>query len=414
MWDSLTDIIRTLLQHRLRTFLTAFGVFWGIFMLVFLLGLGQGLKNGVESVFSSDDRTSLWINFMKTSVPFAGLPSNRALQLTQADLDRVAALPDVAIASGELALGSSHRGDIYISRKAKSGSFSVFGVAPQYFDIKKYQEYRLGRRLTARDDEAARKVAVIGTAVAERIFSPDENPIGQDISVSGVNVTVVGVFYDSGWEGRMSERIYMPLSAFQTVFGLADKIGVIAVVPKPGRTALGTQIEQLLKQHHRIAPEDPVAVRVFDLAEETENLTQTFSAVNSFLWLVGIGTLLAGAMGIGNVMVISVKERTQEIGLRKALGARPWQIVQFILVESLLLTLIAGYLGLVVAIGILEGLTWMTRQPGMALPYFAEPQVDLVLAIIALGILILVGLIAGLLPAWRAARVPPVAALRAG
>ena len=414
-WDALQEILFTLKQNSLRTFLTGFGVFWGIFMLVLLLGAGEGLKHGIEEGFSSDVRTSMWINAWKTSVPYKGLAHGRQIQLTESDIDALAQnIPEIDLIAAENAMGSIWRGDIYITYKQKSGNFSVFGVGDGYFKIKKFQDYHHGRRLNEFDEDESRKVVVIGTRVAERLFAPDVNPVGLQIAINGVSVKIIGVFYDSGWEGRMSERIYMPLAAYQKTFGRGNDIGVIGLLPKDGsdNSMVSEKVLKILKERHNVAPSDTSAIRLFDLAKQSEEVNNTFSAISLFIWFVGLGTLMAGIVGISNIMIISVKERTREIGIRKALGAQPGEIIRTIVSESLLVTLLAGYIGLVVSVGLLELFNMATEKSGASLPYFSRPEVDISVALIALFILVAVGAIAGIIPAWQAARVSPIEAMR--
>lgn len=414
-FDTFQEIWFTLKQNRLRTMLTGFGVFWGIFMLVLLLGVGQGLKHGIEKSFSSDDRSSMWVSSRKTSVPYKGLAQGRNIQLTWADVKALSErVPEIDILSAEQSLGSVWRGDIYVTRGQRSGTFGVLGVAGRYFEIKKFQDYHHGRRLNDFDEAESRKVVVIGTRVAERLFDADENPVGQQIAVNGVSVKVIGVFYDSGWEGRMSERIYMPLAVYQKTFGRGEDVGVIALTPKPGvdNQALSKQVLAVLQERHRVAPSDKTAIRIFDLAEQTKEVNATFTGVNLFLWFVGLGTLMAGVVGISNIMIISVKERTREIGVRKALGAPPINIMTAIVTESLLVTVTAGYIGLVASVGLLELYNLAAAQGGLSLPYFSSPQVDIGIAFSALAILVGIGALAGLVPAWHAAAISPIEAMR--
>ncbi len=416
IWDSLQEILFTIKQNRLRTILTGFGIFWGIFMLVLLLGAGEGLKRGIESTFSSDVRNAIWFSATKTSLPYKGLAIDRYIRLTESDLVAIKQqVKGIDILSAEQQLGSSNREPVYVSHKNKSGSFPVYGVAAGYFSIKKFQDYHDGRRLNDFDEYENRKVVVIGTKVAQALFPPNAPVVGQQIIINGVSVMVIGLFYDPGWEGRMSERIYMPLSAYQKTFGKGRYIQMIAVTPKTGSSnkRLVEQISAVLRDRHQISPDDKNALRIFDMAEASENINATFFAVNLFLWFVGLGTLAAGMVGISNIMIISVKERTQEIGIRKALGSPPIKIIRTILTESLLVTVLAGYLGLIFSVGLLELYNYFSDTAGLSTAYFKNPQVDMGIALIALSILVFVGAIAGLIPAWHAARVSPIEAMRA-
>lgn len=414
--DSLQEIWFSLQRNKLRTSLTAFGVFWGIFMLVLLLGAGAGLKHGIEKSFSSDLRTSVWISATRTSVPYKGLAHGRKVQFTEADLVAIGQeLPGVDLISAENPLGSFRQADIQVTYGNKSGTFGVFGVAKNYFKIKAFQDYRVGRRLNDFDDDEQRKVAVVGTRVAENFFSQLDDAIGEQVNINGVNFTIVGVFYDSGWEGRMSERIYIPLSTFQKTFGIGETISAITVTPKADYT--GEDITQplldLLKKRHNVAPSDRRAINIFDLAKQSAEVDNTINAINLFIWFVGLGTLTAGIVGISNVMIITVKERTVEIGIRKALGAKPINIVNTILLEAVLVTAFAGYTGLVLAVGLIELVNFALTSLNIELNYFVNPEVDFDVALAALVILISSGTLAGFFPAWKAAQISPIEAMRA-
>lgn len=413
--DGVQEILYSLQRNKLRTALTAFGVFWGIFMLVLLLGAGTGLKRGIEKGFSSDVRNSMWIRGTRTSVPYKGLAHGRRVQFTEADMDAIRLqIPKVDIVTAENPLGSARAADIQVTYGNNSGSFGVFGVAKDYFEIKRYQEYRLGRRLNNLDDDEQRKVTTIGTRVKERLFG-DQNPIGEQVTVNGVNFKVVGVFYDSGWEGRMSERLYIPLSTFQKTFGIGENISVMAVTPAAGYSGddIAPAIDSLLKQRHNIAPSDRKALYIYDLAKQSAQLYATINAINLFIWFVGIGTLMAGIVGISNIMIITVKERTVEIGIRKALGAPPWNIIRTIILEAVMVTAFAGYAGLVLAVGLLELVNFTLTSMNIELNFFTQPEVNFSVAMTALGILVGCGVLAGFFPAWHAARVSPIEAMRA-
>ena len=414
--DSLQEIWFSLRRNKLRTSLTAFGVFWGIFMLVLLLGAGAGLKNGIEKGFSSDLRTSMWISASKTSVPFKGLAHGRNVQLTEADLSAIRReIKGVDLISAENPLGSFRQADIQVTYQQKSGTYGVFGVAKGYFKIKAFQEYRAGRRLNDYDNDEQRKVVVIGTRVAENFFTQLGDALGEQINVNGVNFTIVGVFYDSGWEGRMSERLYMPLSTFQKTFGIGTNISAITVTPKAGFVGddINLPILNLLKKRHNVAPSDRRAINIYDLAKQSAEVNNTINAINLFIWFVGLGTLAAGIVGISNIMIITVRERTVEIGIRKALGAKPINIVSTILLEAVLVTAFAGYTGLVLAVGLIELINFALTSLNISLNYFVNPEVNFNVALSALALLIFSGTLAGFFPAWKAAKISPIEAMRA-
>ena len=414
--DGLHEILYTLRQNKLRTALTAFGVFWGILMLILLLGAGRGMQNAFLEGWSSDVADSIWIFPSVTSVAFMGFPVGRQINLTEGDMAAIRQqIPGVRYLSSENPLGTFTNSDISVTFGLKSGSFGVLGVADQYFNIKEKVDFNDGRRLNKGDQTENRKVVVIGTKVSERLFSDHAQAIGKEISINGISFKVIGLFYDKGNQGRMSERIYMPVSAFKKAFGGGLDVALITVRPKPGVNGIELEenIMKLLKQRHKIAPDDVRAIEVANKARDAEQMNQVFAGLNMFIWMVGIGTLLAGIVGVSNIMIITVKERTREIGIRKALGARHNEIVFGLLLESVLVTGIAGYTGLVFGIGILEGASALLKKMQIELPYFQQPEIDLRIAISALVLLIIAGLLAGLMPAMRAARIMPIEAMRA-
>lgn len=405
----------TVRQNKLRTALTAFGVFWGIFMLILLLGAGKGLENGASNRFGSDDRTSIWINSQRTGLPYKGMPHGRQIEMTEDDIAAIKReFPQVQYISAENRAGEQWRRTINVTHKNKSGAFGVFGVADDYFRIKRYLDYRSGRTLNSLDSEEKRKIALIGTAVRDRLFAPGESPVGQEITFHGIVLKVVGVFYDDGQNGQMSERVYIPLSTFQRVFGRSNKVGQLTLTPKPGVEpfAFEEAVIDYLKQRHQVAPKDIKAFHSFNFAQHTQAMTNLFSAINLFVWFVGLGTLAAGIVGISNIMIITVKDRTREIGVRKALGATPSSIVSMILTESVLITAIAGYFGLAAGVGLLELVNHALQSAGGAIDYFDRPEVDFGTAFYALLILIASGALAGLAPAIHAAKILPIEAMR--
>jgi len=413
--DALQEILFGLSHNKLRTFLTGFGVFWGIFMLILLLGAGKGMQNGVEQMFTSDAQNSVWIFARKTSIPYAGLSTGREIRFTQADLDAIEReIPEILYLSAENPLGSFSQADILVKSKDRSENYGVFGVGGDYFKIKAKQELLEGRKLNGLDQDEVRKVATIGSVVAENLF-PGEDPVGQTIEINKISFTVVGVFHDEGENGRQSERVYIPLSLYQQTYGRGEnRLRILTYQPRSDADpyAVEEKVMALLKKRHKVAPDDRSAIRANNILRGVEKLNAMFIAINSFLWFVGIGTLAAGIVGISNIMMITVKERTMEIGVRKALGATPRRIVSALLFESVLITAVAGYLGLVVGVGLLEGINFLLSSANANMAYFKRPEVDFRIAVTSIVILVTVGMLAGFAPAWRAARISPVEAMQ--
>ncbi|MGB0930070.1 MAG: ABC transporter permease [Chitinophagales bacterium] len=407
-WQEIFSIIR---KHKLRTIATAFGVFWGILMLIILLGVSQGLQNGVMKDIVLDATNSIWFFTGRTSLPYNGMQPGRRLEFNEEDL---AAVREQVEGIEFLAPENMMVGDYNIIRGTKSAPFMVFGTGKEYFNIKVHQEYLKGRKLNFNDNLASRKVCVIGDRVSEVLFDKGENPIGEYINIKGVSMKVVGEFHDEGWGGRFSERIYTPFSTFQQTFNPGKSVSLFAVTTQNGIS--GRDLEQrvltLLKQRHIVAPDDNQAFWTHNQEDNFNQMNNLFLGIKSFGWLVAIGTLIAGVVGVSNIMIIAVKERTREIGVRKAMGATPNSIVGLILQESILITSIAGYLGVLVGVGILEGLSYILKMIGEDIAYFSNPQVDFQVVIAAVVVLILAGTLAGFFPAVRAAKIKPVEALR--
>jgi len=411
MLDGLQEILYTLRQNKLRTLLTAFGVFWGIFMLILLLGFGRGMQNGVMTDFGSDVLDFIIVWGSDTSVAYRGMGLARKIQLQQADVEAIKTrVPGVRIISGE---GSTPNGTVTF--EGKNSSAGIHGIPDEYFKIKEDVPFHFGRKPNPLDVDEVRKVLVIGTTVAERLFAPGTDPVGKEVRVKDVVMKVTGVFHDKGNRGNNSERVFMPLSTYRKLYGSGERVDMIWLRPEQGVDGfeLEKKVLELVKRRHDVAPEDIRGIRSFNMAMPAQRVNGLFTGITAFIWFVGLGTLTAGIVGISNIMIITVKERTREIGIRKALGATPFSIVSTLLLESALVTSVAGYMGLVFGVGLLELIAFALRSSGAQLPYFLNPEVDFQVAITAILLLILVGILAGLMPAVRAAKITPIEAMRA-
>lgn len=411
MFDGLQEILFTLRQNKLRTLLTAFGVFWGIFMLILLLGFGRGMQHGVMEQFGSDVLDFLIIFPGDTSVAYRGMGVGRRVQLDERDVEAISKqIRGVRLISSERTLGSGT-----ITYGGKHSNADIRGIPDEFFKIKEDIPFNFGRRVDLLDVNEIRKVVVLGTTVAERLFPNGVDPVGKEVRVKDVVMKVTGIFYDKSNQGRNSERVYIPQTSYQKIFGGGNRIDAIWMRPEPG--ADGFELEkkavELTKRRHSVSPDDHRGVDSFNMAMPAKNVNGLFIAINVFIWFVGLGTLTAGIVGISNIMIITVKERTREIGIRKALGATPFAIVSTLLLESTLVTAVAGYVGLVLGVGLLELVSLGLRSAGVKLPYFLNPEVNFRIAITAIVLLIAVGILAGLAPALRAAKVTPTEAMRA-
>jgi len=411
--DHWREIFDALKGNKMRTFLTAFGVFWGIFMLMVMLASGNGLWNGVSSGFGDEATNAVFVWSQRTSKPYRGMPSGRTVQLDSGDAAAITHQVTEALAVCPRNQLGGFRGGNNVVRGTKAGAFSVMGDIPQ---IARVQKINLtgGRFLNQLDLDERRKVAVIGSRVREVLFAKDEDPLGQTIKISGVTFRVIGLFKpsrsDGGDRDEIPQTIFVPFSTFQSAFNFGDRVGWFALLAKPGVEAklIEDKTLTILKDRHRVAPDDQRAFGHFNSEVEFNKVSGLFTGIRSLVWIVGIGTLSAGVIGVSNIMLVIVRERTSEIGIRRAVGATPFTISAQIVFEALVLTGFAGYLGLVAGVGVVEGIAKVIPPAEM----FRNPEVPFESAVFTLGILVVSGILAGLIPARRAIKLSTVEALR--
>jgi putative ABC transport system permease protein len=412
-WD---EILEALSANWFRTILTAFGVLWGIFILVILLAAGKGLENGVKQGFGGMATNSMFMWTQVTSKPYKGLPKGRRYNFK---VDDVAAIkrevPNMRFVSPRNQLGGFGGGN-NVTRGLNTGAFNVYGDYPEIIQ-QEPMDITSGRFINYSDINDKRKVAVIGEGVRTTLYEPGEEVLGTYIKVSGVNFMVIGTYKKKGNNGNAEEnqkQIYVPFTAFSQAFNMGNNVGWMAITAQDGAsiTNLKGDVIEVIKTRHSIHPEDDRAVGNFDLFEEFNKINGLFVALKGVAYFVGILVLLSGIIGISNIMLIVVKERTNEIGVRRALGATPWAIRGQILMESIFLTIISGMAGIVLATGVIalvnKALSGMDTSEMM----FLNPSVNLGVVITALIILIISGLLAGLIPAQNAIKIKPVDALR--
>ena len=404
--DKWQEIFETISKNKLRTFLTGFSVFWGIFMLIILLGSGNGLRNGFEQEFKDDAINSIWIYRGKTTIPYKGMKPGRRIRFTDADHQALAnghveGLENVA---SRLWLGSKTM--VYGDKK---GTYSVISTHPGQFYAENATMVN-GRFLNEIDIEQRRKVIVIGLPIQQELF-PNGNHIGKEMKVGGISFKVIGTFKDGGGD-RDNRRGYIPQTVGQMVFDRGRNVHAISSTIGDATPEQSLVIEQKIRERlaalHQFSPEDKRAVWINNTTDQFMQVLNVLNAISLFVWIIGIGTIIAGIVGIGNIMMIVVKERTREIGIRKALGATPFSVVSLIIMEAIFITSIAGYIGLVAGVFTLEAVAGMIEDPGI----FQNPEVDLYTASIATLVLIFSGTLAGLVPAIKAASISPIEALR--
>jgi putative ABC transport system permease protein len=406
--DGFREVLDVLGRNKLRTGLTGLSVGWGIFMLVLLLAAGNGLQHGVEYDFRDDATNSIWIRQGKTSLAYRGHSPGRPVNLEEADIDALRReIGGVEHMSGRYYV----RGVLPVSRGNASATFDVRGCHPDH----QYLERTImvaGRFVNELDISGRRKVAVIGPSVKVALFG-DTDPLGEVLNIRGVNYTVVGVFEDQGGEGEL-RRIYIPISTAQLVYHGGTRVHQIMFTTGAASLeesdAMAQRSREVLSERHDISPLDRRALQVNNHQVQFRKLMEIFTWIRAFVWLVGVGTLFAGIVGVSNIMIISVQERTLEIGIRKAIGATPGSIIRMIVGEALLITAVAGYVGLTSGVLCVE----LARRYLADNQYLRNPTVDVRVAVLATLLLVVAGALAGILPARKAAQVRPVVAMRAG
>lgn len=404
--DKWQEIFSTIRKNKMRTFLTGFSVAWGIFMLIILLGSGKGLENGVEKQFASSATNSIWFWTGQTSMPYKGMQPGRLVRLRNEDYDML----ETRLDKMEYGSPRYEMWRVDISYKNQTSSFRLRGIFPDFFHIEKLEMVE-GRFVNQLDQLQYRKSVVISTLVKDALFKdPGDEVIGNYININGVPFKVVGIFTDDNSRDENMRMVYVPISAAQRVFGGANRIHQLAFTVD-GTADESVNVEKTIRTElaraHRFDPEDKRALGSWNSYEQYTRFQQLFAGIRLFIWIIGIGTIIAGIVGVSNIMMIVVKDRTREIGIRKSMGATPWSIISLVLQESILITAFAGYIGLVLGVGLLELISGQINTE-----FFVNPEADFITAVSATIVLVISGAIAGFVPARRAAAIKPIEALR--
>lgn len=403
------EVFDNIAKNKLRAILTGVSVFTGIFMLIILLGAGRGLRNGFEHGFKGNAINAIHIWGGVTSMPHKGLLANREVDLTNEDLTALRqGLSELDKSSGKYRLWS---GESLLNYKEKFGNYGIHGIEPEYIHLED-QTIMMGRFINDRDMEEGRKVIVLATDSREKLFGTAD-PLQQWVQVNGIPFQVIGVYkFESGRGQNDRSQVFIPLSTSQRVFGADGKLDQISftlhTTSLEGSLRAAQRARSIIASRHQFDVNDPRAIWIENSLENYIQFTGVFTAINTFIWIMGIGTIIAGIMGVSNIMLIVVKDRTKEIGVRKALGATPGNVITQVMLEALVVTALAGYGGLLLGIGTLESISRVL--PGG--PMFRDPEVSISIAVQALVLLIVTGTLAGLIPARRAARIRPIEALR--
>ena len=407
-WQEIFDTIR---KNKLRTFLTGVSVASGIFILVVLLGFGQGMQNGIAQEFARDASNMIGVWTQVTTKEFKGLNPGRRIQLRRENYD---VLEKLYADKLEYKSPQYRVFDASINYGKESGGYSIWGSSPDFQQLEN-ASMSYGRFLNYYDEEQKSKVIVISNKIHRELMNKVEDPVGRQIQIADLNFKIVGVYSDAGGE-REEEKIYMPISTAQVVFKGGDSINMMYFTLKPGENfeesladseKFTEELQTYLKQVHMVAPDDPSAINTFNTLEDVQRFHNLTGGIKMFFWFVGICTIIAGIVGVSNIMLIIVKERTREIGIRKALGAKPWSIVAMILHEAVFVTAVSGFGGLIFSMGLLE-----LVGPNVEVDYISNPSIDFNVALTTVFLLIFAGAIAGFFPAWRAASIKPIEALR--
>lgn len=404
--DKWQEILLTIKKNKLRTILTSISVAWGIFMLILLLGAGKGLQNGVKQQFTRSAINSVWFNNGQTSIPYDGLQPGRYIHFKNDDIARirndVGGIKHIAIRLSLWGISSA-------SYKDKSGSFSIKGINPDIMKVKNIDLIR-GRFVNAIDVNENRKTVAIGENVRSTLFG-SKSAIGEYININNIAFQIVGIIEQTGGQ-RDHQTLFIPYTTAQIIFQGNKRINQFAVIPEVSTLEETQRIAKAIRtdmaKAHHFSPKDQRAVYVRNTFEQYNRIKTMIDGINFFIWIIGIGTIIAGIMGVSNIMLILVKERTKEIGIRKALGATPYSIISLVIQEAVFITAFSGYLGLVAGVWLINFIPKYIPQND----YFSNPEVNFKMGIIATVILVIAGGLAGFFPALKAASIKPIVALK--
>ena len=410
-YDRWQEIFDSLKRHKLRTAATALAVWWGIFMLVILLGAGNGLQNSFKRDFGDDAVNSIWLWGGQTTKNYKGFKAGRYIQFHNEDYEAI----KNKVEGVEFLAGRSFVSSAYLtSYEDKKLSLSISAVHADYREIEN-TVVEEGRYINDLDIQKNRKVAVIGKLAKEDLFGKDKEAVGEYITIHKTKFQVIGVFTDTGGQREM-RRIYIPVTTAQKTFYKDDQLRNIVLTVGDATIeeseAIGDAVFAELASIHNISPDDKQAIYVNNRIERFQQFNFIFTGIKFFIWFVGIGSIIAGVVGVSNIMIITVKDRTKEIGIRKALGATPRSIVGMIMQEAIFLTSIAGYMGLLTGFGVVYGVHALMKKFDVELEFFYNPEVDFMSVVLALVFLVVCGSLAGLVPALQAVRINAVEAMK--
>lgn len=413
--DTWQEIYYSLKNNKLRTFLTMIGVGWGMFLFVALLGAAKGMENGFDKLFSGFATNSIFMWAQNTTIPYKGFPKGRATEIRLSDIDMLKAkIPQIDYISPQNSRGNFGSPPEEMSRQGKTASYTLTGDYPIGNKISE-KKLIYGRYINDADVAGNKNVAVIGEGVYKNFFDAkkNENPIGKSFNIKGIFFNVIGVFKVRGNGGMDNDRsVFIPLSTFTKMYNDGDKVGFFAIVSKPDADlkVVEEDVKSVMKEKYNVSPDDTNAFGSFNLGKEFKKLTGFLTGMQLLTIIVGTLTILAGVIAISNILLITVKERTKEIGIRRALGAKPSEVRNQILLESVVITLTSGILGFIFGIFLLMIADIFTKNQD-TFPFY-NPTVDYTQVFGAMAIMVILGLVIGMIPAQRAVKIRPIEALR--
>ncbi len=405
--DTWQEIYGSIRKNKMRASITIIGVMWGIFLLIVLLGAARGMENNFNKLFGNFATNSVFVWAQSTSMPFKGFQEGKGIRLKLTDSDHI-----MSEIEGLEFVVPRHQRQSQATNNFKNGTFGIYGDYPE-LDLVEKKELLSGRWINDSDINEKKKICVIEEEIYKQLFDKDEDPIGQYIKINEVNYNVVGMYKQGNIRmGGPQGAIHIPFTTFQQVYNTGDSMGWMMITGKPGFDIkqIEADVKLLLKTLHKVHPDDNRAFGSFNLGNEIKKFTGFLTGMQFLTWFVGIATLIAGVFAIGNILLITVKERTKEIGIRRALGAKPWEIKRHIMLESVFLTSLAGAMGIVFG-GIVLMIIDATIGQGDDAA-LTNPTVDIPVILIAVSTLIVLGTLIGLIPAQVAVSIKPIEALR--
>ena len=410
--DTWQEIFGSIRKSKLRTAITVIGVLWGIFLFITLLGAARGMENGFDREFRNLATNSIFLWSQRTSIPYKGFQRGRYHSLKIQDVDAIKRqVPEIAFVAPRNVKGVFGDAPVAVKRKTNSKTYKRFGDYPILDNVNKVKLID-GRFLNMNDIDQEKKVAIIGEKVVDELFENDEQIVGNYVEINGSFFQVVGVYKErTGGSFESDDSIYIPFTTYRKINNMGDNIGwmVIAAHPEADIVEVEKDVKTVLKRRHSVHPEDERAFGSFNFGEMFKRITGFVSGIKFLTWFVGIATLIAGVIAIGSILLITVKERTNEIGIRRALGATPSNVKGMIVLESIFLTLIAGVLGFILSGGILMIINATTQDIDFP---FTNPTVNIPIAVGAILALVVFGSLIGMIPAQRAVKIRPIEALR--